>query len=246
MPHVDKVVLGNARLTEDQVNERLNLCNDTAIVDELYEQGKTLVKATIERIRSLESKAMTFVAYGSAIVTLLVSSSKSWSKLGNQWSPWIAFYASVCGLVCACLCFRVLSLRSYEVSSEDEWLKTECLTRSLLYLKQYRILTMWGTLESHIEAQITKSKRLRSAEAWLIGSVGYLVLLLFQLAFLHPTSNDAHRVSLGQGAVHQYLWIASWPIVAGSARLLSTLGDWGGILVLGLPLFLIYRLSRSH
>ena len=99
MPLVDKVVLGNARLTEEQVNERLNLCSDIAIVDELYEQGKTLVKATIERIRSLESKAMTFVIYGSAIVTLLPSSSKSWSKLGNQWSSWIAFTTRVsCGL----------------------------------------------------------------------------------------------------------------------------------------------------
>jgi hypothetical protein len=132
------------------------------------------------------------------------------------------------------------------VPSEDEWLKTECLTQSILSLKQYRILTMWGTLESYIDAQITKSKRLKSSESWLIGSVGYLVLLLFQLAFLRPTRNDAHRVSLWQGAVHHYLWIASWPIVADGNRLLGMLGDWSGVLALGLPLLLIYRFSRSH
>lgn len=242
MPCTAKVVPGNYRLTEDQVRERLHLCESPEIVEELYSYGRALIVENLERIRSIESKAVSFAAYGSAIVTILVSSSKSWSKLGNQWSPWLAFYAALCGLMCTCFCVGALSLRKYEVTSQDEWLETECLSKSVHFLKRYRILTMWGLLDSYIEAQGQKANKLQSAQVWLTGSVGYLVLILIQLAFLHASSN-LHRLSLWQRVVHCDLWSSLWQNFACSTGILS---DWGGILALGLPLVLIIWGARSR
>lgn len=145
MTQVPEEAPASRRLTEDQVRERLRLCESPEIIEEIYSYGQTLIADSLERIRSIESKAVSFAAYGSAIVTILVASSKSWSKLGDQWSPWIALYAAICGLVCTCLCVHALSLRKYEVTSEDEWLELECMSKTIYFLKRYRILTMWGT-----------------------------------------------------------------------------------------------------
>jgi hypothetical protein len=242
MPPAIDVVAANYRLTEDQVRERLHLCESPEIVDELYTYGQTLAAENLERIRSIESKAVSFAAYGSAIVTILVSSSKSWAQLGNQWSPWLAFYAALCGLVCTCLCVSALSLRKYEVTSEDEWLEPECLSKTIYFLKRYRILTTWGLLDAYIAAQKQKAKKLQSAQVWLTGSVGYLSLILFQLALLHASGNT-HWFEPWQRAVHYDLWSSWWKnLVCGA----GTLGDRYGALLLGLPLLLVYRGSRSR
>jgi hypothetical protein len=241
MPHTDKTYSISPRLTEEQVRERLTICQTDEILDELYTYGQTLIEEALERIRSIESKAVSFAAYGAAIVTILVSNSKSWSKLGNQWSPWIAFYASLCGLACTYLCVCTLSLRQYKVTSQDEWLDPECLGKSVHFLKRFRILTMWGLLDSYTVAQGQKANKLQRAEAWLAGSVGYLVFLLFQLAFLHASS-DGHWLSFWQGAVHYELWSSLWERFAGSV---GVLGDFGCVLAFGLPLLLIiYRAGR--
>jgi len=198
MTHTDTTNSISPRLLDEQVRERLTLCKSDEIVDELYTYGQTLIGEALERIRSIESKAVSFAAYGSAIVTILVATSKSWSKLGNQWSPWIAFCASLCALACTCLCVRALSLRQYEVTSQDEWLDKDCLAKSIQFLKRYRILTMWGLLDSYTVAQEQKAAKLQRAETWLAASVGYLVFLLFQLAFI-LASSDGHWLSFWQG-----------------------------------------------
>ncbi len=81
--------MSTSRLSEEEVRERLKLCEDPKIVDEIYSFGQTLQKETIDQIHILESKATSFAAYGAAVVTLLVSSSSIWSGLRNRWSAWI-------------------------------------------------------------------------------------------------------------------------------------------------------------
>jgi hypothetical protein len=220
----------NTRLSEDEVRERLILCeNNPDVVNELYDFGKNLGSEVNERIRAVESKAVSFAAYGAAIVTLLVSSISVWSKVGNQWSPWISACAGICGLLCTYFAVRVLTLREYEWTSEDEWLKLECLS-NIETLKRYRILTMWGTIHSHGKAQSKKARELQRAEVWLTGSVVYLLFLLFHAVFLSFEAN--FWIPLWQRCVVKSpLGIPSW----------EHCGGFVCFLILGLTLVLILR-----
>lgn len=221
-------------LSEEEVRERLSLCKgNPKIIDELYDFGRVLGNEAADRIRALESKSTSFAAYGAAIVTFLVSSASLWSKLGNEFSPWIVTCAGFCGLMCTCFSLRVLILRGHELISEDEWLKTECLSQ-INTLKQYRILTMWGVMQSHDKFQREKATELQRAQVWLAGSVAYLVYLLFQIAVVR-TFHNGSWISLWQSMVQGHSWIPSWEI----------LGDWGCALVLGLIMALvIWRACR--
>lgn len=217
------------RLSEDEVRERLSLCEGNPdVVSELYDFGQKLGSEVVDRIRAVESKAVSFAAYGAAIVTFLVSSVAVWSKLGNQWSPWISLCAGFCGLMCTYFSLRVLALRRHEWISEDEWLKSECFSK-LNTLKLYRILTMWGTIHSHGKVQSEKARELQRAQIWLAGSVVFLVYLLFHVAFLSLVAN--FWIPLWQHMIQGYLGIPSW----------EHCGGYGCFLILGLTLALIIR-----
>jgi len=219
------------QLSDDEVRQRLSLCDgNLEVVDELYDFGKTLSNEVIDRIRAVESKATSFAAYGAAIVTFLVASIAIWSKPENQCSSWIAVSAGFCGLMCTYFSLQVLALREYEWISEDEWLKTECLT-GINSLKQYRILTMWGTIHSHSKVQSKKARELQRAEVWLTGSVVYLVLLLFHVAFLSFKSNLWISVwqPIVQRMIQRHLWIPSWQNCTNFG-----LWSWGCFLILAL------------
>jgi hypothetical protein len=220
----------DTRLSDEEVRKRLSLCHGNSdVVNELYDFGQTLGAEVIDRIRAVESKATSFAAYGAAIVTFLVTSVAIWSKLGNQWSPWISVCAGFCGLMCTYFSLRVLALRKYEWISEDEWLKTDCLS-NLNILKQYRILTMWGVIHSHGKIQSQKARELQRAQIWLAGSVVYLVYLLLHVAFLRSFENS-YWIPLWQHVVQGYLGIPSW----------EHCGGYGCLLILGLTLALIIR-----
>lgn len=217
----------NTRLSEQEVRQRLILCAENSdVINELYDFGKVLGSEVVDRIRSVESKAVSFAAYGVAVVSFLIASVAVWSKLGNQWSPWISACAGFCGLMCTYFSLRVLALREFEWISEDEWLKAECLSKTNV-LKQYRILTMWGALHSHGTVQSEKARELRRAQVWLAGSVVYLVYLLLHVAFVSPKNN--FWVSLWQRMVQGHLGIPSW----------ERCGGYGCTLILGLTLILV-------
>jgi hypothetical protein len=235
----------NTRLSEEEVLERLKLCEDPAIVDEVYTFGQTLEKETIDQIRTVESKATSFAAYGAAIVTLLVSSSSIWSGLGNRWSAWIAVFAGVCGLLCTYFSVRAMSLKEFECISEDEWLKPECLSK-IEMLKKYRILTIWGTISSHGRVQDDKAKNLQRAQVWLTGAVIYLVYLLLHVAFFRSFDDVLKAnswIALRQFVINNPLGIASWQNLLCSPGALSGLC---GALILGLTLALLVWYSRRY
>ena len=140
------------QLSEEEVRERIDHTDNPAVLDDLYNFGQQLEKSAIEHIRIVESKAMSFAAYGAAIVTLLVSSSSSWARTGNQWTLWIAFCAAFSAVICTHFAVRALSLKEFEYVSQDEWLNAECLS-DIDTLKRYRILTLWGTIDSHDKIQ---------------------------------------------------------------------------------------------
>jgi hypothetical protein len=241
-PAEDQEMSDTSRLSEQEVRERLRLCEDSKIVDEVYSFGQTLRKEVVEQIRVQESKATYFAAYGAAIVTLLVSSSSTWSGLGNQWTLWIAFCAGACGLICTYFSVRVISPKKVECISEDEWLKSECFSQ-IDTLKRYRILTLWETIDSHDVAQREKATTLRRAQVWLTGSIVFLVYLLLHVAFLRTFSNK-FWLALGQfgGGIRNYSGIQGWQ------SLFSSPGVLGGLicaLILGLTFaFFIWHSLR--
>jgi hypothetical protein len=231
---VRQEIPSTSRLSEEEVRERLKLCEDPEIVNEIYGFGQTLGEEVIEQIKTLESKATLFAAYGAAIVTLLVSSSSIWTNVGNRWSAWIAVCAGLCGLMCTYFSIKAMSLKKFECISEDEWLKRECLSK-IYTLKRYRILTMWGTIESHGTIQREKALELQRAQVWLMGGVVYLVYLLLHIAFVRSLS-DNFWITLRQFALCNPLRIPGWQ------NLLSSPGTLGGLicaLVLGLTMTLV-------
>lgn len=218
------------RLTEIEVRERLSLCAENAeVIDELYDFGKVLSDEVLDRIRALESKAVSFAAYGAAIVTFLVSSVSIWSKAGNQWSPWISACAGFCGLICTCFALRALWLREYEWISEDEWMNKGCLSK-IDTLKRYRILTIWGAIHAHSRVQSEKARELQRAQVWLMASVIYLVYLLLHIAFVVNLDNK-FWIPFWQRMIEGHLRIPGW----------QSCGGWACPLILGLTLALVIR-----
>lgn len=210
-------------LTDEEVRERLARCKSPEIVQELYDFGQILSKDTADRIKGLESKATSFAAYGTAIVTFLVSSSASWSGLGNYWSPWIALCAGLCALFCTSNCVRALRLRKYALTSEDDWLQPDCLVNTIDFLKRFRVTTIWATLNSQNQAHAEKGRDLQKAEVWLRASVACLViLLLLQLATI-STSHHMHELCLGNGLIKGHLWFTLWESMNGLLRILGNL-----------------------
>jgi hypothetical protein len=219
------------QLTEEEVRERLGLTNDPVIIDDLYNFGQKLEKSAIEHIQIVESKAISFAAYGAAIVTLLVSSSSSWARLGNQWTLWIAFCAGASAVICTYFSIQALLLKQFDYISQDEWLNAECLS-DIDKLKRYRILTLWGTIDSHDKIHSTKATALQHAEVWLAGSVIFLVYLLLHIACV--------RIGLWQSMVKDFAGIPGWQVLTSSTSAGLLCG-----LVLGLT-FIVLIFSRSR
>jgi hypothetical protein len=82
-----------------------------------------------------------------------------------------------------------MSLKEYQCISEDEWLKQECLSGNVAFLKGFRILTLWGTIDSNTKAQANKVYQLWRAQMWLKVSVAYLFIALLHIAFLRSTGD---------------------------------------------------------
>jgi hypothetical protein len=217
------------KLSLCQVEGRLQLCEEPEIVDELYDFGQGLLKDINERIRGLESKAISFAAYGAAIITLLISSSAIWLKLGNDHSALISVCGGICGFECTYFSIRVLLLREFERYSDEDWLKTEFLT-NIYDLKRYRILTFWYILQSHKSNHAEKVRNMASAQVWLTGAVIFLLYLLLQIAFVsvkNPIGNWVRENLAASASIGGGLWSGLW------------------LLLLGLTLILVYRRSRA-
>ena len=111
--------------------------------------------------------------------------------------------------MCTCFSVRVLWLTKYEWISEDEWLKAECLS-TVDSLKQYRILTIWGTIHSHDRIHSEKARReLQRAQIWLTGAVVYLFYLLFNIAFMRSFAGmiEGHSwIPLGDNFINFWRW----------------------------------------
>lgn len=222
------------RLTEAQVRDRLEGCADPDVIKEVYDFGLILTRDTLEQIKTAESKATSFAGYGTAIATLLVSTSGTWSKIANACTFCIAFFAALAALICTTYCVKALRLVSQKVVSEEDWLKADAL-KDIGTLRLFRTFSLWGVLESRIDVQARKTHSIRRAQVWLAGAVGYLAFLLFQLA----ASRLYYSWIVGTVNVHQR---GCWQ---DSARWISLLSSWGGGLLCVLGLIWLYRRSRS-
>jgi hypothetical protein len=232
----DETAALSPRMSEKQVRERLGRVTDLKVANELYSLGQSMVNEVVGSIRTLESKATLFAAYGTAIVTLLVSSSATWSNLGNQLTAWISVCAGLATLTCTIFSVKSLALKKYKIVSQEEWLEAECL-QSELKLKQYHILAIWSALESRFEVQLEKLRELRSAQRWLQVAVAIMAFLLFQIALV-----KSYRLAQGHGSgVGNVLGMQLWQLICGHSFAVSCLACG---LVLGLILFLVFRSDR--
>lgn len=232
----DKNPVLSPRMSEKQVRERLNRIIDLKIADEVYSLGQSMANEVVGSIRALESKATLFAAYGTAIVTLLVSSSGTWSNLGNQLTAWISVCAGLAALTCTIFSVKSLALKKYKIISQEEWLEADCL-QSELKLKKYHILAIWSAMESRFEVQLEKLKELRSAQRWLQVAVAIMAFLLFQIALV-----KSYRLAQGHSSgIGNVLGMQLWQLICGHS---FVLGGLACCLVLGLILFLVFRNAR--
>ncbi len=118
----------NGRLTSAQVRGRLAFCTDPSVADEVHGVGITLTEYASDRIKAIEAKGTAFAAYGTATVTLLVSSAATWGRLGNGLTPWIGACAGLGALGCTYWAVQTLKLRTMKEISPDDWLKADALT----------------------------------------------------------------------------------------------------------------------
>jgi hypothetical protein len=169
----------DSRLTEGEVWRRLESCTKLDVVNELYSLGQSITKEVVDSIRVLESKAISFAAYGAGIITLLVSGSALWSKSVNQWVPWVVVSAALCALICTVFSVQAIILQRHENISADDWLKEKFLD-SELDIKRYHILTMWGSMNSYLNVHDKKVAKIKYAQYFLIFSA--LILMIFLLS----------------------------------------------------------------
>jgi hypothetical protein len=60
-------------LTLVEVKARLKSYSDSAVTDELYSSGESLVANAVDRMTRLDSKGLALAAYSGGILTILVS-----------------------------------------------------------------------------------------------------------------------------------------------------------------------------
>ncbi len=223
------------RLSDAQVRERLYLCTDPAIADEVYELGVTLTSEAADRIKAIEAKGTAFAAYGTATVTLLVSSAATWGKLGNEFTPWIGAFAGLSALGCTFWAVQAVRLRRLKETSPEDWLKADALVDAAT-LKLFRVLTLSKVLDSRIVAQGEKAAAVKRGQEWLVGAVAFLVFLLIQVACVRFYSVAYPRfLNVHQGWRGQFPWNG-----------ISLLASWGGGLLCGRGLaWLLWRSRRT-
>jgi hypothetical protein len=172
------------RLSEKEVRERLALCTDAKIIDELYTFGQMMLKETVARVHLIDTKAASMAAYGGAIVTLLVSTSAAWSRVGGKWTLAIASIAGSLAFLAAVCAVKVMALRDFDWLSEEEWLQTSCLSDTDK-LKRYRSLTIWAAMNSYKTAHVSKVRLLEKAQTLLALAVFLLLVTFLQITWLH-------------------------------------------------------------
>lgn len=171
------------RLSEPEVRDRLRSCTDPKVIDEIYSFGQMMLSATVETTRILDSKAASMAAYGGAIVTLLVSTAGGWVHLGDPLTLALAAVAAISGFGAAIFAVRVMALRDFDWLGEEEWLEKDCLSE-VEKLKRYRVLTMWGAMDSHKNASVDKVAILKKSQQWLSASVFFVLLTLLQVGWV--------------------------------------------------------------
>jgi hypothetical protein len=201
-------------------------------MDDVYAFGQKLADEALERVRSVEHKATLFAAYGTGIVTLLVSTFSTWANSGNRHTLWIALCASACAALCTYYAVDVLRLRQGNFTSEAEWMNGECLN-DIVTLKKYRILTLWGAIDSRFRQQRYQATALLRAEFSLTFSGLFLVYLLVHLASLQLFG---HVIERFHGA--ELRWLSFYWFVIGDIFTL--------LLIVGNLLWFIVSLRRTR
>lgn len=229
--------VASPRMSEEQVRERLRLINEPKVANELYAIGQSIINEVIVSIRTLENKATLFAAYGTGIVTLLVSSYAMWSKQGNEMTLWIGAYAGLTALLCTLFSVKALTLKTYKITSQKEWLEPYCL-ESEIKLKKYHILATWDSMGSRLDVQQSKLRELHKAQRWLTVTVATLAFLLFQVALL-----GVYRFAqlYRWGGIGNELRMQGWQFIF---RHTTALGWLSCFLALGLIWILIFRSDR--
>lgn len=166
------------KLSEEEVNKRLQSYDNEGVTDELYDFGKMLVNELIERNNKLDTKAASMAAYAIGIITLLTSTYAGWSKVHYSLGIPFPLLGALTAFVALIFAVLGLTLQRYEGFSQSEWLHSELLNNRE-QLRKYHILTMWGVLNSHESVSEKKADRISKAQRMLV--ITTIILLLSML-----------------------------------------------------------------
>jgi cytochrome c biogenesis protein CcdA len=172
-------------LTYAEVKIRLNSYSDTAITDELYSSGESLVSNAADRMAKLDSKALGLAAYSAGIVTMLISTSAMWTKLlSGRFFSAVAACSVFALVVAAWLSIRSTFSQPIQWYTVNNWLDNQCL-ENREKLRRYRVLTMAKILDSYFAAIRIKNRRMKTAVRVMYFALGLLVLCLLQVSGLY-------------------------------------------------------------
>jgi hypothetical protein len=164
----------NIDLNDDEVKARLGSYSDARVTDELYDFGSMLLHDAVERMGKLDSKVASVAAYCGALIMVLVATHNLWSKLPHSQICLISGAAVLIALAAASA-VASMSLRATEWFSQDEWLKTECLS-SIDRIRRYHVFTMWGIVKSHHAAYRRKILMVYLTQ-FLLAGAGVILLV---------------------------------------------------------------------
>ena len=141
-----------------------------------------MLQDAVDRIGKLDTKAAALGAYCGGLITILVSTSPSWSKFAPPFAV-AMIAAAMTGIVIAgSLSVWSTALQRTEWFKQDEWMNKECLSATqqpLDRLRRFHLLAMAGVITSHQAACRAKIKRIYYSQVVMVVSA-----LLLLAAFL--------------------------------------------------------------
>lgn len=164
-----------ARLTDDEIRQRLGSYTSPEVTNELYDFGKMMVDEAVDRFKTLDTKATAIAAYAIGLITFLVASKAQWATAPHSWAVYAPIVSGCISLSAGAIAISTLWLKRFAGFSQNEWLKADCLDDAEK-LRRYHIIVMHGVHESYRKLCRQKAFRIIVAEGLLLASAVFLVL----------------------------------------------------------------------
>jgi len=183
-------------LSKEEVKKLMSAYADTAVTDELYQFGTTMLSEVQQRVARLDSKLGTMFGWATGLLAFVfVEINKSTDSVSHYCTLGSAVFA----LLTVVFAFRGLQTRGdWKSPSDKSWFGESHLANED-GLKRYHIRVMHETRLARLQITQIKSVRLHWGEIWLmIAAVLLFVGISFQFTCEGLSTLVLHEVNLNK------------------------------------------------